>query len=101
MTTIAEQLAELGFTPGPNFARSDYRKGKLHAEIFHDNRLYMVATIPGKPCVWCGAHFPLTVPVAEALAIVAGHQRALQAAVADAIATAVANPGAAPQTPEL
>ena len=86
MTTIEKQLQELSFEPGPNFARSDYRKGNLHVEIF--NSFYMVATIPGNPCVWCGAHFPLTVPVADALAIVAGHQQALQAAVAAAIATA-------------
>jgi hypothetical protein len=84
MKTIEKQLLELGFRPGPNFARSDYIKDSLHVEIFDTNYVYMVATVPGQPCVWCGAHFPPTVPVAVAIAIVTEHQQALEAAVVTA-----------------
>lgn len=84
MKTIEQQLRELGFYPGPDFARSDYRKDKVHVEIFDTNYVYMVATVPGRPCVWCGAHFPPTVPVAVAIAIVTAHQQALEAAVVTA-----------------
>ena len=85
MKQIAEQLRELGFERTANAYQCDYVRDSLHVEIFDSNHLYMVATIPAKPTVWCGAHFPLTMPVADALAIVTEHQQALYAAVVAAL----------------
>jgi hypothetical protein len=88
MQTIEQQLAELGFTPGPDFARRDYRRDGTHIEIFDSLHIYMVSARHFNASVWCGAHFPLTVPIADALAVIAEHQQALHAAVVAVIAAA-------------